>query len=70
MFSIVVENCSAAQMDKICTLKTDRGRFSSNQKWKSSIESLLDGRDDGFKEIVQSEYEKLESAREKMKNEV
>lgn len=70
LFSIVVENCSAAQMDKICTLKTDRGRFSSNQKWKSSIESLLDGRDDGFKEIVQSEYEKLESAREKMKNEV
>lgn len=70
LFLIVIENNSSAQMDKICSLKTDRGRLNSNQKWKDSIYILLDGRDKRFTEAVQSEYEKLENARKEMANEV
>lgn len=70
LFLIVIENNSSAQMDKICSLKTDRGRLNSNQKWKDSIYILLDGRDKRFTEAVQNEYEKLESARKEMANEV
>lgn len=70
LFEIVLENSSSAQMDKICSLKTDRGRLNSNQRWKSSIDLLAENLDDDLKAVIQSEFEKLEKAREEMKNEV
>ena len=70
LFSIVVENSSSAQMDKICSLKTDRGRLNSNQRWKDSVDLLAENLDDNLKTAIQGEFEKLEKAREEMKNEV
>lgn len=70
LFSIVVENSSSAQMDKIRSLKTDRGRLNSNQRWKDSVDLLAENFNDDLKSIIQSEFEKLENAREEMKNEV
>ena len=57
-------------MDKICSLKTDRGRMNSNQRWKDSVDLLAENLDDDLKSVIQSEFEKLEKAREEMKNEV
>ena len=70
LFRIVVENSSSAQMDKICSLKTDRGRLNSNQRWKDSVDLLAENLDDNLKTAIQGEFEKLEKAREEMKNEV
>lgn len=70
LFSIVVENSASAQMDKICSLKTDRGRLNSNQRWKDSVDLLAENLDDDLKAAIQNEFEKLEKAREEMKNEV
>ena len=70
LFRIVVENSTSAQMDKICSLKTDRGRLNSNQRWKDSVDLLTENFNDDLKSIIQSEFEKLEKAREEMKNEV
>ena len=70
LFSIVVENSSSAQMDKICSLKTDRGRLNSNQRWKSSLDLIAQNFNDDLKSIIQDEFEKLERTREEMKNEV
>lgn len=70
LFEIVLENSSSAQMDKICSLKTDRGRMNSNQRWKDSVELLAENLDDNLKTAIQGEFEKLEKAREEMKSEV
>lgn len=70
LFEIVLENSSSAQMDKICSLKTDRGRMSSNQRWKDSVDLLAGNLNDDLKSVIQSEFKKLEKAREEMKNEV
>lgn len=70
LFEIVLENSSSAQMDKICSLKTDRGRLNSNQRWKDSVELLAENLDDNLKTAIQGEFEKLEKAREEMKSEV
>lgn len=70
LFEIVLENSSSAQMDKICSLKTDRGRMNSNQRWKDSVDLLAENLNDDLKSVIQSEFEKLEKAREEMKNEV
>lgn len=66
LFEIVLENSSSAQMDKICSLKTDRGRLNSNQRWKDSVDLLAENLDDDLKAVIQSEFEKLEKAREEM----
>ena len=70
LFEIVLENSSSAQMDKICSLKTDRGRMNSNQRWKDSVDLLAGNLNDDLKSVIQSEFKKLEKAREEMKNEV
>lgn len=70
LFEIVLENSSSAQMDKICSLKTDRGRMNSNQRWKSSLDLIAQNFNDDLKSIIQDEFEKLEKAREEMKSEV
>ena len=70
LFSVVIENSSSAQMDKICSLKTDRGRLNSNQRWKSSLDLITQNFNDDLKSIIQDEFEKLEKAREEMKSEV
>lgn len=70
LFEIVLENSSSAQMDKICSLKTGRGRLNSNQRWKDSVDLLTENFNDDLKSIIQSEFEKLEKAREEMKSEV
>ena len=56
-------------MDKICSLKTDRGRLSSNQRWKSSLDLIAQNFNNDLKSIIQDEFEKLEKAREEMKSE-
>ena len=66
LFSVVAENLFSDQMDKICSLKTDRGRVNSNQKWKNSLDLLLENHEDDFKAIIQERYLKLEKAREEM----
>ena len=70
LFEIVLENSSSAQMDKICSLKTDRGRMNSNKRWKDSVELIAENLDDNLKTAIQGEFEKLEKAREEMKSEV
>lgn len=70
LFSIVIENSFSAQMDKMCSLKTDRGRLNSNQRWKDSIDLLTQDFNDDLKSIIHIEFEKLEKAREEMQNEV
>ena len=56
LFEIVLENSSSAQMDKICSLKTDRGRMNSNQRWKDSVDLLAENLDDDLKSVIQSEF--------------
>lgn len=68
LFRIVVENSTSAQMDKIRSLKTDRGRMNSNQRWKESIDLLSEKFDDELKVIIQDSFVELENAREKMKS--
>lgn len=68
LFRIVVENSSSAQMDKICSLKTDRGRLNSNQHWKESIDLLAENLDDELKAIIQNSFAELEKSREEMKS--
>lgn len=70
LFEIVLENSSSAQMDKICSLKTDLGRMNSNQRWKSSLDLITQNFNDDLESIIQDEFEKLEKAREEMKSEV
>nr|DAE39144.1 MAG TPA: hypothetical protein [Bacteriophage sp.] len=68
LFRIVVENSTSAQMDKICSLKTDRGRLNSNQHWKESIDLLAENLDDELKAIIQDSFAELEKSREEMKS--
>lgn len=68
LFRIVVENSTSAQMDKIRSLKTDRGRLNSNQRWKESIDSLSESFDDELKAVIKDSFVELEKAREEMKN--
>lgn len=70
LFHIVVENSTSAQMDKICSLKTDRGRLNSNQRWKKSMDLIAENFDDELKAIIQDSFAELEKAREEMANEV
>nr|DAL47234.1 MAG TPA_asm: hypothetical protein [Caudoviricetes sp.] len=68
LFRIVVENTTSAQMDKICSLKTDHGRLNSNKHWKESIDLLAENLDDELKAIIQDSFAELEKSREEMKS--
>ena len=68
LFRIIVENSTSGQMDKICSLKTDRGRLNSNQRWKESMDLLSENFDDELKAIIQDSFVELEKAREEMKS--
>lgn len=68
LFRIVAENSTSAQMDKICSLKTDRGRLNSNQRWKESMDLLSENFDDALKAIIQDSFSELEKSREEMKS--
>ena len=41
--------------------------MNSNQRWKDSVDLLAENLDDDLKSVIQSEFEKLEKAREEMK---
>lgn len=64
--AIVIENSMAKQMDKICSLKTDRGREKSNAKWRDTNIEQAEPYDNHLKEFILYKYSVLEKSRENL----